>query len=99
MRIPVVRKNIQFLPDSSRVVARYFMSGDERTQALVLRVMGLSESQISRALEQTLREFANRHRNISRIFYRHFANIQGLLEHMQIDTSTISENCKMLIGY
>jgi hypothetical protein len=31
MRVPV-RKNVKFTPDSSRIVARYFMNGDQRTQ-------------------------------------------------------------------
>ena len=35
MRVPVIRKNIIFTPDSKRVVARYFMNGDERTQQMV----------------------------------------------------------------
>jgi hypothetical protein len=32
MRVPVIRKNVKFTPDSSRIVARYFMNGDQRTQ-------------------------------------------------------------------
>src|SRR5438874_700672 len=30
MRVSVIRKNVKFTPDSSRVVARYFMNGDQR---------------------------------------------------------------------
>ena len=45
MRVSVVRKNIKFTPDSRRVVARYFMNGQERTQQMVVRIMMLDEKQ------------------------------------------------------
>jgi hypothetical protein len=32
MRVPVIRKNVVFTPESNRIVARYFMNGDPRTQ-------------------------------------------------------------------
>jgi hypothetical protein len=44
MRVSVTRKNIRFTPDSSRVVARYFMNGDQRTQKMVSRIMTLNEN-------------------------------------------------------
>ena len=70
MRVSVIRKDVKFIPDSSRVVARYFKNSDQRTQKMVSRVMALDEKQVALALEHTLREFANRHRNISRVFYQ-----------------------------
>lgn len=48
MRVSVVRKNVKLLPDSKRVVARYFMNGQERTQQMVLRIMMLDENKFSR---------------------------------------------------
>jgi predicted GH43/DUF377 family glycosyl hydrolase len=98
MRVSVVRKNLKFTPDSSRVVARYFMNGESRTQKMVARIMTLDENQVSLNLESTLREFASRHRNISRVFSRHCANIQDLIEKMEIDFSALSDDRKMLIG-
>ncbi len=98
MRVSVTRKNIRFTPDSSRVVARYFMNGDQRTQKMVSRIMALDGKQVMHALEHTLREFASRHRNISRVFLKHCANIQGTIEGMQISYSGLSEEQKMLIG-
>ena len=71
MRVPVIRKNVIFTPDSSRVVARYFMNGDQRTQKMLSHIMRLNEKQVVHTLEQTLRDFARRHRNISSTFYRH----------------------------
>ena len=98
MRVSVTRKNVKFLPDASRVVARYFMNGDQRTQKMVSRIMALDDVQVSHALEHTLREFASRHRNISRIFLRHCGNIQGIIEGLQINYSDLSDERRMLIG-
>ncbi|HMG92051.1 MAG TPA: glycoside hydrolase family 130 protein [Chryseolinea sp.] len=98
MRVAVVRKNVKFVPDSSRVVARYFMNGESRTQKMVSRIMTLDESEVSLNLEHTLREFAGRHRNISRVFSKHCANIQDVIEKMEIDFSDLSDDRKMLIG-
>jgi predicted GH43/DUF377 family glycosyl hydrolase/ribosomal protein L20A (L18A) len=98
MRVSVTRKNVKFIPDTSRVVARYFMNGDQRTQKLVRQILALNEKQAALALEHTLREFASRHRNISRVFLKHCANIQGIIEGMEINYNTLSEDRKMLIG-
>ena len=98
MRVSVQRKNIRFIPDSSRVVARFFMNGDLRTTKLVSRITQMTESQASNALEQILREFASRHRNISRIFFKHCENIRGIIEAMDINFDQLSDDRKMLIG-
>jgi predicted GH43/DUF377 family glycosyl hydrolase len=98
MRVSVIRKNITFTPDSKRVVARYFMNGDQRTQQIVSRIMILDEKQVIDTLEHTLREFARRHRNISSIFFRHCEKIRGLIEGMQINYDQLSQERKMLIG-
>jgi predicted GH43/DUF377 family glycosyl hydrolase len=74
------------------------MNGDQRTQKMVSRIMLLEEKQVAHALEHTLREFASRHRNISRIFFRHCENIQGIIEGMQINYAGLSDERKMLIG-
>ncbi len=60
--------------------------------------MALDEKQTMLALEHTLREFASRHRNISRIFFRHCENIKGIIEGMQINYDGLSDERKMLIG-
>lgn len=98
MSVTVNRKDIHFLPDSSRILARFFRAGDLRTQKLIARVLSLNEEQVHLALEQTLREFANRHRNISRVFIRHCNNIQGVIEKMNVDFDQLSEERKLLIG-
>jgi len=98
MRVSVIRKNIKFIPDSKRVVARFFVNGDERTRQMVARIMVLNEKQVVETLEQTLREFARRHRNISAIFFKHCEKIKPVIEAMQINYDEISLERKMLIG-
>ena len=96
MRVPVIRKNITFTPDSKRVVARYFINGDQRTQKMVSRIMMLNEKQVIDTLEHTLREFARRHRNISSIFFRHCEKIRSIIEGMQINYEVLSQERKCL---
>ena len=98
MRVSVIRKNIKFIPDSKRVVARFFVNGDERTRQMVARIMVLNEKQVVETLEQTLREFARRHRNISAIFFKHCEKIKPVIDAMQINYEEISLERKMLIG-
>lgn len=86
------------MPNSSRVIARYFMNGDLRTQNMVSRLMAMDEKQVHQVLEYTLREFASRHRNISRVFHKHCELIRGIIEGMQIDYTELSDERKMLIG-
>lgn len=98
MRVSVERKSIKFLPDSSRVVARFFMNGEKRTRDLVTRIIAMSDFQVSQTLEQTLREFSTRHRNISKVFFKNFSKIQGIIENMEVNYSLLSEERKLLIG-
>lgn len=98
MRVPVTRKQIKFLPDSSRVVARYFMNGEAPTKDMLALVFAMSESEVHIALDQTLREFAYRHRNITHLFKNHYNNALSFIEQMQIKSDDISEERKLLIG-
>ena len=98
MKVAVTRKSLKFLPDSSRVVARYFNSGEQRTKELVGRVLMMNNQEVTHTLEQINRGFARRHRNISAIFYSNFQNISVLIAEMQINEAELSEERKLLIG-
>ena len=98
MRVTVTRKDCKFLPDSSRVLARFFDNGEVRTKELVGRIMNMSEEQVNKELDHTFRDFAGRHRNISKIFLRHCNNHSGLIQSMDIDYDSLSKTRKMLIG-
>lgn len=98
MKVSVIRKNIRFLPDSSRIVARYFMNGEERTKELIARVLVMSHRDVTHTLEQINREFARRHRNISSMFYKHYEYIKPIIVELQINEADLSEEKKLLIG-
>lgn len=98
MQVSIQRRAIKFLPDSSRVVARFFDNGEKRTSELIKRVMALENTEVDQQLEHTLREFAGRHRNISQIYLRHFENYKELIEKMEMDESFFSKEKKLLIG-
>ena len=98
MRIPVTRKKISFHPNANRVVANYSMNGDEATKNMLALIFAMSESEVHRALNQTLREFAFRHRNITQLFQDHFNKAKALMEQMQVNIDAISLERKFLIG-
>lgn len=98
MRVSVDRKRVNFLPDSSRIVGRYFMNGEERTRKLVGRIIQMTDAELNQALEQVLREFARRHRNISRLFFKHCEYIRPVIDRMNIAFDSLSEPQRMLIG-
>ncbi|QAA83075.1 glycosidase [Aequorivita sp. H23M31] len=98
MRVPVTRKQVNLLPDSSRVIARYFMNGEQPTKDMISLVFGLSESEVHQTLDQVLREFAYRHRSITWLFKKHFHRAAPVLKSMQINPDNISEERKLLIG-
>lgn len=98
MRVPVVRKELHFLPDASRVVARYLMHDENSTIAMLHRVFMMKEHEVHIALSQTLREFAYRHRNITYLFKKHYHRAREIIHQVQSDVQAISEERKMLIG-
>ncbi|SNR69566.1 Predicted glycosyl hydrolase, GH43/DUF377 family [Lutibacter agarilyticus] len=98
MQIKVNRKNIVFSPDSSRVIARFNYSGDEKSKGIILKILELSEEQAKEELVKVLRGYSKRHRNISSIFEHHFNKLSHLLKELNINTHDISNVMKTLIG-
>ncbi len=98
MYININRKDLAIMPDSSRVLARYFNNGETRTKILIERILAMSDKLVEQELDRTLREFAGRHRNISLIFLKHFKNHIPLLEHLGIEYQAFSDYRKLLLG-
>jgi len=98
MPLEIKRKNITFYPDPSRVIARFMYTGDERSIGVIRKVLAMSEEEVKLTLTQVLRDFAKRHRNISKIFEKHFKRLIHLFVKMDIDTDSLSTNQKVLIG-
>lgn len=98
MQVAVNRKDINFIPDSTRVIARFLYTNDKRAMSIIKLVMGMSEKEASDVLNPILRDYSMRHRNISKIFEKHFNNIVHLFQQLKIDPSTLDNIQKLLIG-
>ncbi|MFA6126917.1 MAG: response regulator [Bacteroidales bacterium] len=99
MSTSVNRKPVRFKSDPKRVIARFFFPGPEsRVQAIIEKVSGMPEEAARLTLNQCLRDFSFRHRNISRIFQRHFDRVSGIMNGRNGDMSQLSQHKKMLIG-
>ncbi|MFO7574398.1 MAG: glycoside hydrolase family 130 protein [Bacteroidales bacterium] len=98
MQVTVTRKNTKFTPDPSRVIARFLYSSDERSKDIIRNVLEMSDSEARSALNQVLRGYSKRHRNISKIFETHFNKLDHLYSEMEIKKSEIDHTKKILIG-
>jgi len=98
MQVSVQRRNIEFNPDSSRVIARFLYTGDERSAIIVKSILNLSDSQVMDKLNQVLRRYSRRHRNISKIFEKHYELLENLFNKNEIDPASVDQNRKYLIG-
>lgn len=98
MRLAVNRKKIIFSPNSSRVIARFLHLGDERATKIVQNVLAMSEKEINLALIRLLRGFSQRHRNISRIFERHFEKLTPIFKNIGVKKKSLTVAQKALIG-
>jgi len=98
MQVAVNRKDINFLPDVTRVIARFLYTNDTRAISIIQLVLGMSEKEASDVLNPILRDYSMRHRNISKIFEKHFNNIVHLFKNLKIDPRTFDNTQKLLIG-
>ena len=99
MAINIKRKAIRFTPDPKRVITRFFMPGNqERTQALIYKVLHMSTEDREKVFDQILRNFSNRHRNITRIFEKNFENVKEIVRGLGIDPDTLDIKKKLTIG-
>lgn len=99
MAISVKRKDIRFYPDPKRVITRFFMPGrDDRAQSIIQKILNLDEENINILLNQVLRKFSKRHRNITHIFEKNFNNISYILEQTDYDQDLLTHKMKLLIG-
>ncbi len=98
MQVTVIRKDIKFRPDASRVIARFLYPGDERALNTIRSVLSMSENMVSQTLSPVLRDYSLRHRNISKIFEKHFNKITYLLKLLNVETDSLSISQKILIG-
>ena len=98
MQVTVTRKDIRFLPDPSRVIARFLYTSDERSRNIISNVLAMSDIEVNIALSQVLRGYSRRHRNISLIFETHFNKLDNLFKELKIKQNNNNKSLKALIG-
>lgn len=98
MQITVTRKKQIFSPDSSRVIARFLYLDDDRSADIIRKVLAMPEEQVKIAMSQVLRGYARRHRNISRIFERHFDRLAPIFDKIEVNEEDLSSSQKALVG-
>ena len=99
MAISVKRMGNILYPDPKRVITRFYLPGGEgRGEYIIKKVLTLSEEEVKKILKRTLGHFAHRHRNITKVFDRHFNNITHILEDLKIPLDSLSMERKFLIG-
>jgi len=98
MQVTVTRKNTRFSPDPSRVIARFCNFSNERSKSIILGVLAMSDSEVFNALNQVLRGYSMRHRNISLIFETHFNKLAELFGDLGIKPAKVNHSRKVLIG-
>ncbi|RAJ77404.1 putative GH43/DUF377 family glycosyl hydrolase [Chitinophaga dinghuensis] len=99
MSIKVTRKQTVFSGDPKRVITRFFMpSPESRIISILQKVKDMPAHAATLVLNQTLRDFSGRHRNVSRIFRKHFGRARQLLRNPGFDMLQLPENKQLLIG-
>lgn len=67
------RLPIRFESDDSRVITRpFFPGGEPRVRGIIERVRTLSDSEVQTLLDQVLRNFEDRHKDIRSVFKEHY---------------------------
>jgi len=98
MQVTVTRKKMVFSPDPTRVIARFLYVNDERSADIIRKVLAMPGKEVNIALSQLLRGYSRRHRNISRIFEKHFAKLSPIFDKIEVNEEDLSVAQKALIG-
>lgn len=98
MRITVKRNKERLYPDSKRVITRLFKHGEKRTKSIVQKVLDFTEAEASNSLNVVLREFAKRHRNITKIFFNNYTKVIHYVNEVTGSQKKLSSTKRLLIG-
>lgn len=92
----IKRTQIRFTPDPSVVVTRFYNPGDKaRTSSILRKISEMPDTAAALAVQQVLREFSSRHKNLEKEFLKHFEQASGV---SSLETGGFSQEKKMLAG-
>ena len=75
-KLEVVRRPVRLTSDPTRVIARLFIpGGDGRVDAIIERVLALSDDDVSNLLRGVLARYSSRHKSIERVFELHYGTV------------------------
>lgn len=99
MPVTINRKDISFNPNPARVICRLHLPGGEtRALTIIQKILNLSDDDVNITLNNVLRDFSKRHRNISKIFETNFNRVKQTLKEMEfgaIDPLLAGKNKKI----
>ncbi len=98
MRLSIERKSVKVYPDTKRVIARFFFYGDERAKQVIQRVLEMSEEEVFGTISPILQEYSKRHRNITKVLFRHCNRLKHLFTELGINYEQLAPYQKLLIG-
>jgi hypothetical protein len=93
-RLRITRWAGRFLSDKRRVITRPFLPAKQQHLDAVLdRVLGLSDSDVSRLLSELVADFSMRHRDITGTLEAHYEMVRE-----RLDGRLVSDERRLLIG-
>lgn len=98
MRITVNRKRDRIYPDSKRVITRFFNHPEAKAKSIIQKILDMKETEAETSLNLVLREFAKRHRNITKIFLVNFTNAVHFINELAGNDENITLTKRLLIG-
>ena len=99
MSINIHRLPTRFYPNPKRVISFSFFPGpEERVRKIIQKVIDIQDEDARLTLNQALRNFSDRHRNISKIYARHFRKVVHIVNNMGYQDVDIPEFKQLLIG-
>ncbi len=99
MSLTVKRNKFRFYPDPKRIITRFYRpSSDERVEMIIKNILNLSEEETYLVLDQTLKNFSKRHRNISKILKNNYSEVKEIVKKLRVNHKTVSKKKKLLIG-
>ena len=98
MRLSIERKNVKIYPNVKRVITRFFFAGEKRAEEVIQRIVKMNQQEVLTTILPVLQEYSKRHRNISRVFYRHYERLQSMFQQIGLLHDEPDKYRKLLIG-